>query len=237
MHRSLPLSAIGLSLGLAGCGPPVVFVETSPAILVEPIDRDYVARVDRGGAMSPSERRRLASFLASTSGGRVDAIHLTLSSPAPGSRRAVAAAARAAGVEPFKIRETEEPGRGRHRGGVVVTARMYRANPPVCPDLDVTGPPFNDNDFEPTLGCSNLANLASMVNDPVDLIGNPAVRRADGERAALPVARYRAGPGDTAAGGGGGQGGGLQPVTRADAPGGVAAGGVATGGGGATAIR
>jgi pilus assembly protein CpaD len=55
----------------------------------------------------------------------------------------------------------------------------------------VVGPSADANDFDPMLGCSDLANLALQVNDPRDLVGNPAVAATDGERAALPVARYR----------------------------------------------
>lgn len=51
---------------------------------------------------------------------------------------------------------------------------------------------MNDNSFDPTLGCSIRNNLAGMVNDPRDLIDNQAVVPSDGNRAAIPVATYKA---------------------------------------------
>jgi pilus assembly protein CpaD len=75
---------------------------------------------------------------------------------------------------------------------VRVAAVRYHAHPPVCAPSLVTGPSANENDFDPFIGCSDLANLALQVNDPKDLLGNRARPPADGERAAIPVARYRA---------------------------------------------
>jgi pilus assembly protein CpaD len=173
-----------LCSSLAGCAPEVVFIETPPAILVEPV------HVDVGGRARPmhfGDKRRLRGSLMEVSGGRIDAVHLSVYGP-KGAARALAHAAHTAGVEASKIRLYPGP-------RLRVTATVHRALPPVCPDLKVVGPPVGDNDFEPTLGCSDLSNLAAMVNDPLDLIGNAATPPADGERAALNVSRYRAGSG------------------------------------------
>ncbi|GLR46258.1 hypothetical protein GCM10007880_67760 [Mesorhizobium amorphae] len=69
-----------------------------------------------------------------------------------------------------------------------IEAIVYRASPPVCPLL--SSPLGNDN-FDQTLGCSIRHNLVVMVNDPRDLLDNTAVRPSNGDRAAIPVAKYR----------------------------------------------
>ena len=76
-------------------------------------------------------------------------------------------------------------------GAVEVIATRYVATAPACPSLAIVGPSVNDNDFEPTLGCSNRGNLAAMVNDPADLLGSRAVAPADGARAGAVIERYR----------------------------------------------
>jgi pilus biogenesis lipoprotein CpaD len=92
------------------------------------------------------------------------------------------------------VREIEDIADEQHRFAVRVVATRYIAHPPGCPSLEITGPSPNDNSFEPTLGCSSLSNLAVTVNDPKDLLINTAVPPSDGERAAIPVTRYRTFP-------------------------------------------
>lgn len=185
--RSFVMAA-ALSSGLAACAPDVVFIETPPAILVEPVQVEFGGRARY---MSFADKRRLRGSLNDLSGGRIDAVHLAIFGPR-GRASAIGRAAHAAGVETSKIRLYPA-------SRVSVKARLYRAYPPVCPDLNVYGPPVEDNDFEPTLGCSDLANLATMVNDPADLIGSRAAPLADGERAALNARRYRQGSGASGA--------------------------------------
>lgn len=185
MLRTLYFAPAALALLCAGCtATTAVVVPIEPAILVQPAAHVLVLR-------SAGERRRLADFLWTAGQGRLDALHLTVVGLRPGLRRAVMASISAIGVEPGKIQEVHAPAGAGATGVVRVVAVRYHAYPPVCPPLLATGPSLNENDFEPTLGCSDLANLALQVSDPQDLLGNVAVPAADGERAALPVVRYR----------------------------------------------
>lgn len=184
MLRTPPFVPAALAVLLsAGCTTTTaVVVPIEPAILVEREAHVLVLR-------SAAETRRLADFLWIASDGRLDALHVTVVGLHPALRHAVARSVRGLGVEPSKTREAH--GSAGASGAVRVVAVRYRAHPPHCPPLVATGPSFNENDFQPTLGCSDLANLALQVSDPRDLIGNPAVPAVDGERAAIPVARYR----------------------------------------------
>lgn len=131
---------------------------------------------------------RLAATLSNVSRGRPGILHLTLYGRDRAGLRAVIATARRAGVDPFKIHVV--PGSG-PRGAVEVIASRFAALAPVCPSLAIVGPSVNDNDFEPTLGCSTRRNLAAMIDDPADLLGSDAVVPGDGAAAVRAIERYR----------------------------------------------
>ena len=134
------------------------------------------------------EKLRLRSFIAASSRGRWDALHVGVA----GSARLIAQVAHEArimGVAPYNIRVSASllPA----RSAVRIEAITFEAYPPVCPSLSIVGPTVNDNSFDPTLGCSTRNNLAVMVNDPLDLLDNQSVMTSNGDRAAIPVANYR----------------------------------------------
>jgi pilus biogenesis lipoprotein CpaD len=182
---------------------PVVFYEQparlSPpgaaVVLPPPIpppgarQETLVEAVPTTSLMGRNDRRRFLAFLDQASRGRLDALHLELRGGSRAAARALAETARRAGVDPLKIRAVDAGPAG---GRVEVIATRYVAVAPECPSLAVVGPSVNDNDFDPTHGCSNRANLAAMVNDPRDLVGNDAVVPADGAYAARGIERYRA---------------------------------------------
>ena len=189
-RRLVPVIA---TVMLSGCYPwgPVLVEPTTQAILVEPSLTVLVLGGGRSGGLASSERRRLVDFLRVASNGRLDVLHLRVIGLNPHLRRIVATTATSVGLQPWNIVEIAEPADDRGRYGVRVLAEYAVAVPPVCPSLSIVGPSGNDNDFDPTLGCSNRANLALTVNDARDLVGNTAVPATDGERAAVPIERYR----------------------------------------------
>ncbi|UPJ60103.1 CpaD family pilus assembly lipoprotein [Bradyrhizobium sp. 192] len=178
---------IGLTASLGGCAStaPTYLEPTAQAILVEQ-EKNVLLLQTLGGP----ERQRLRYFIASTSRGRYDTLHLDI----VGSRQLgaqIAAEARAVGVDAHNIR-LYGPFIDRRDGSAArIEAITYEARPPVCPSIAIVGPSVNDNSFDPTLGCSIRNNLAGMVNDPRDLIDNQAVVPSDGNRAAIPVATYK----------------------------------------------
>lgn len=189
-RRLVPVIA---TVTLSGCYPwgPVLIEPTTQAIVVEPSLTVLVLGGGRSGGLASSERRRLVDFLRVASNGRLDALHLKVIGLNPRLRRAVSTTAASVGLQPWNIVELAEPADDRGQYGVRVLAEYATAIPPVCPSLSIVGPSGNDNDFDPTLGCSNRANLALTINDARDLVGNTAVPATDGERAAVPVERYR----------------------------------------------
>jgi pilus biogenesis lipoprotein CpaD len=177
-----------LSAAVSGC---TSYLQTAPAIAVEPTTHVLLLKTRPGGVLPQEEAQRLLDFIGVASGGRFDAIHVVVVGVNPAARGAVVKVARRAGIPPSKVRELEEAADPRFRFGVRVLAARYTAHPPACPPIEVRGPVGNG--FDPAFGCSSLANLAATVNDPKDLLSNPAVPPGDGTRAALAVRKYQSG--------------------------------------------
>jgi pilus assembly protein CpaD len=195
MRTTIMFLAVGLlTPQLAVCQ---TYIETPPAVLVQPTPHILLLSSGSRGALTSADRRRLADFIYTASQGRLDAIHVDVVGIDPRARYAVTRSAIRMGVTPFKVKEVNAPADERYRFAVRVVAVRYTALAPECPSLEITASP-NDNHFEPTLGCSNLANLAATVNDPKDLLGSTAVPPSDGERAAIPVTRHRGFSGNAA---------------------------------------
>lgn len=195
MRTTILFLAVGLlTPQLALCQ---TYIETPPAVLVQPTPHILLLSSGSRGALTSADRRRLEDFIYTASHGRLDAIHVDVIGIDPRARYAATRSAIRMGVTPFKVKEINAPADERYRFAVRVVAVRYTALAPECPSLEITASP-NDNHFEPTLGCSNLANLAATVNDPKDLLVSTAVPPSDGERAAIPVTRHRGFSGNTA---------------------------------------
>lgn len=185
LRHVLRLLMLGAALGGCANTAPIYVEPTAQAILVEP-ENNILLLKSLGGA----ERQRLQDFIIVASRGRRDALHLEISG-ARGLAAQVARQARAMGVDPYNIRLFGGRADPHGRFAVRVQAVAYKAIPPICPSLSIVGPSVEDNSFDQTLGCSNRNNLAEMINDPRDLLGNEAVMASNGDRAAIPVAAYR----------------------------------------------
>ncbi|UQR65039.1 CpaD family pilus assembly lipoprotein [Bradyrhizobium sp. C-145] len=177
---------IGIAATLGGCAntASVHYGPAEQAIQVE--QKSSVLLLQ---SLRRPETHRLRSFIATASHGRRDALHLDVT----GSPRLIAQVAhevRAMGVAPYNIRLSASPRDLPTRSGVRIEAITFEAHPPPCPSLSVVGPTVNDNSFDPTLGCSTRNNLATMVNDPLDLLDNRSIMTSNGDRAANPVASY-----------------------------------------------
>jgi pilus biogenesis lipoprotein CpaD len=191
LRRLTPLAIAAVTLSGCFSSAPIFVEPTAQAILVQPSLNTLVLQSGRSGGLPSSERRRLVDFLRVASNGRVDALHVKVISPSPYLRHTVGTTATSIGLQPWNIVEVAGPADDRGQFAVRVLAEYATAIPPVCPSLSIVGPSVNDNDFDQTLGCSTRANLALTVNDGHDLFGNGAVTAADGERAAVPIERYR----------------------------------------------
>jgi pilus biogenesis lipoprotein CpaD len=185
-------ASAALVISLAACAN-VVTPDPNQAILIEPERNVLLLHAGARGGISGTDVRRLSDFLNTSSQGKLDAVHVTIIGPNAAARAHAARLARRYGVPVSKIREVAAFADDRSRFMLRIEAMRFEALPPVCPALEVTGPSFDPNDFEPTNGCSTRANLAANINDPAELLRNNARPASDGARAAAPVGRWRDG--------------------------------------------
>ncbi|WP_042695544.1 CpaD family pilus assembly lipoprotein [Azospirillum sp. B506] len=96
------------------------------------------------------------------------------------------------GVDPSNITVGFQPrGDSVPVRGIAVTAELYAAVPPRCPDWHRTV--IDDNSFRPSsnFGCANANNLAAMLADPGDLVAPRRMGPADGAAEEAAVDRYK----------------------------------------------
>ncbi|SFJ63728.1 CpaD family pilus assembly lipoprotein [Bradyrhizobium sp. Gha] len=178
---------IGATLG--GCANTA---SIHPAPADQEIEVEQKSSVLFLQSLRGAERHRLRSFIATTSRGRRDALHVGIIGP-PRLSAQVAHEVRAMGVANYNIRLFASRMDLPARSGVRIEAITFEAHPPVCPSLSIVGPTVNDNSFSPTLGCSVRNNLVVMINEPGDLLGNSAVMPTSGDRAVLPITERSSG--------------------------------------------
>ncbi|ODR93196.1 CpaD family pilus assembly lipoprotein [Sinorhizobium alkalisoli] len=170
---------VALTASLSGCASPPVHVEPSTPILIRQQTSVLILE-----SLRASELQRLRIFLARASSGRPDALHLLISGSPPLSAEAVHQA-KQMGIDASNIQLFNQ-----HEGHLArIESIVYAASPSVCPSFSSTLP--NDEFVDQPMGCSTRHNLAVMVNDPRDLFNNQVIKASNGERAAIPVAKYR----------------------------------------------
>ncbi|AAB91934.1 conserved putative lipoprotein of 20.5 kDa (plasmid) [Sinorhizobium fredii NGR234] len=171
---------LALTASLAGCTSTApIYVEQPTPIFVR--QESTVLKLE---SFHASEQQRLLAFLWKASRGRRDALHLVISGSSRLSAEAVHQA-RQMGIGASNIHLLDQNDRGHLR----IEAVVYHALPPICRSL--SSQLLNDEFFDQPIGCSTSHNLAVMINDPRDLLGNRFVKPSDGDRAAIPVTTYR----------------------------------------------
>jgi type IV pilus biogenesis protein CpaD/CtpE len=82
----------------------------------------------------------------------------------------------------YQIRVEEDP-----------VTKTLKAVPPTCPSWDYNMPGFMDQEPYAQQGCANARNLATMIDEPRDLLEGRRTGGADGDITALGLERYRTG--------------------------------------------
>ncbi|RDJ04509.1 CpaD family pilus assembly lipoprotein [Rhizobium grahamii] len=179
MSRIIAL-LIALSTSVSGCTSTAsIYSKPSTAILVR--QDNYVLFIRR---LDATERQRLRKFVATATRGRSDALHLLVSA-SPRLSAEIVSQIEKMGIDAHSIHLI-----GEHEGETArVDAVVFKALPPVCPSL--SSPKLDDDAFDQTLGCSIRHNLVVMINDPRDLLDHQTAGPSDGDRAGIPVAKYR----------------------------------------------
>ncbi|MGY0713684.1 CpaD family pilus assembly lipoprotein [Azospirillum argentinense] len=165
--------------------PREVTVERAESVARLPATRNRLAPADT------AQLRRLIEEL-----GEPPRTRVTIALPAGAEQDQAVPVVRALagfGVDPANITVARQPGgdAGPVRG-IAVTAELYAAVPPRCPDWRRTV--MDDNSFRPSsnFGCANANNLAVMLADPGDLAAPRRMGPADGAAQEAAVDRYKA---------------------------------------------
>jgi pilus assembly protein CpaD len=100
----------------------------------------------------------------------------------------------AEGVDQNMIAEGTYDGTGARSAPLIISYRTYDAVVPNCPDISHWD--FTDtwsNAALPSLGCAVAVNLAAMIANPSDLVGEQSMDPADTARRGIMFSKYRQG--------------------------------------------
>jgi pilus assembly protein CpaD len=100
----------------------------------------------------------------------------------------------AEGIDQVQIAEGTYDGTGARSAPLIISYRTYNAVVPGCPDLsslDLTD--TSSNSAMPSLGCAVAVNLAAMIANPSDLVGDQPMDPADIGRRSIVLSKYRSG--------------------------------------------
>jgi pilus assembly protein CpaD len=100
----------------------------------------------------------------------------------------------AEGVDQSMIAEGTYDGTGARSAPLIISYRTYDAVVPNCPDIshwDFTD--TSSNAALPSLGCAVAVNLAAMIANPTDLVGDQPTDPADIARRGIMFSKYRQG--------------------------------------------
>jgi pilus assembly protein CpaD len=100
----------------------------------------------------------------------------------------------AEGVEPMRITEGPYDASGAGAAPLVISYRTYEASVPNCPDISHWDFGWTGSNVAlPSFGCAVSVNLAAMIADPSDLVGEQRIDPADVNRRSVVLTKYRNG--------------------------------------------
>jgi pilus assembly protein CpaD len=150
-----------------------------------------------GEKLSPMEREAVKYFAAAY----LEEGHGSVIISRPGSDGGAIRAASdaravllAEGIDSGMISEGPYDASGARAAPLVISYRTYEAVVPNCPDLSrIDFAWTGTNTALPSFGCAVVTNLAAMIADPSDLVGEQRMDPADLNRRGVVLTKYRNG--------------------------------------------
>lgn len=202
------LAAVVMALALSGCAGVFNGAEqamysprvTHP-ITVERETTSLNIDVARGQiAMSPSDRAQVEAFAQRYRAKGHGMVTIATPSGAPNSGAAasivsdIRIALMDAGIPKDAINYTPyEAPSAQVNAPVLVSYARYVAKASPCGDWSDSYSQMPDNTAPANFGCATQSNLAAMVADPADLLGQRPMDKADAERRSTVLDKYRKG--------------------------------------------
>lgn len=198
-------AAASACASVAPTAAPAAYLETSPLdlnpIQVEKRTEFLEVPIDAyASELSSSDRARIREFVKGYAKRGHGPLILSLPQASSNPQLAVAAVAEARaiawdmGVEYDEISGTAYGLGSPVSEPMVLAYQSYEAIAPHCPPKStVDFSNVDSNNQLPTLGCSVRTNLAAMIIDPGDLLGNRPLDEADLSRREVILEKFRAG--------------------------------------------
>ena len=208
-NMKLKVSAMLMaSAGLAACGSvsPAVPVELVDTPVLERYDIDVVERTETlevvldpaSSRLSDAQRDDITSFVRffnDVGHGQLSMILPEGTSNPQSAINAIAEAREIAWSNGVNYKEiTGGANQFEFQPVVTLSFTRYDARPPECEGfgtIDISS--TRSNGDLPNLGCSVRTNLAAMIADPADLLGNRPLDQGDSERRYITFEAYRLG--------------------------------------------
>ncbi|WP_213270859.1 CpaD family pilus assembly lipoprotein [Hyphomonas sp.] len=198
-------AAVSACASVAPTAVPAAYLETSPldlnAIDVEKRTEFLEVAIDAyASELSSSDRARIQAFVSGYTKRGHGPLVLSLPQTSSNPQLAVSAVAEARAIAWDMGVEYDELSGAAHGMGSPVSEPMilayqsYEAIAPHCPPKStVDFSNIDSNNQLPTLGCSVRTNLAAMIVDPGDLLGNRPLDGSDMARREVILEKFRAG--------------------------------------------
>ncbi|MFN3609648.1 MAG: CpaD family pilus assembly protein [Hyphomonas sp.] len=198
-------AAITACASSAPTAVPAAYLQTSPLdlnpIQVEKRTEFLEVSIDAyASELSSTERARIRDFMTGYTRRGHGPLVLSMPQTSANPQLAVAAVAEARtiawdmGVEYQEISGTAHGAGSSISEPMILAYQSYEAIAPHCPPkstIDFSN--IDSNNQLSTLGCSVRTNLAAMIIDPGDLLGNRPLDRSDLARREVILEKFRAG--------------------------------------------
>lgn len=153
-----------------------------------------------GEKLGSTERQAVKYFAAAYQDEGHGAVIISRPSNGPDDVAAMRAASDARaimlaeGIEPQYITEGPYDASGARAAPLVISYRTYEAVVPSCPDVSAWDFAWTGtNSALPSFGCAVAVNLAAMIADPSDLVGEQRIDVPDAMRRSVVLTKYRNG--------------------------------------------
>ncbi|MFN4225392.1 MAG: CpaD family pilus assembly protein [Hyphomonas sp.] len=215
---NIALLALGAGLvSLGACASSAPSSVPSAYLTGTALDRNEIGVIKRtefleiaidphASELSSSDRQRIRSFVQLYAQRGHGPIVMSLPQATANPQLAVTAVAEARAIAWDNGIEYDEIAGSAHGAGervsqpMILAFQIYDAVAPDCAQksaLDFSNVSSNNN--LPTLGCSVRTNLAAMIADPADLLGNRPLEPGDADRRAVILQKFREGESTAAA--------------------------------------
>ena len=200
----IALASVSL-IGLGGClqSPENIAYANRMHTQIQAAEVTAELKIDTvvsGEKLGSSERDAVKYFAAAYQDEGHGSVIISRPSNGPDDVSALRAAADARaimlaeGVEPRRITEGPYDASGASAAPLVISYLTYEASVPHCPDISHWDMAWTGTNLSlPSLGCAVAVNLAAMIADPSDLVGDQPMDPSDANRRSVVLTKYRNG--------------------------------------------